>query len=35
MDTQEKRRIYRLILKLMTWFGILFLLGLFLRGCFG
>jgi hypothetical protein len=35
MDTEQKRQIYRVILKFMAWFGILFLIGVFLRGCFG
>jgi hypothetical protein len=34
MNTHEKRQIYRIILKVMAWLGLLFLLLVLLRSCF-
>lgn len=34
MDTHEKRQLYRVILRIMTWIILLVMVGIFLRGCF-
>jgi hypothetical protein len=33
MDSNKKRQLYRVILKVMAWSGIIFMCLLWLRGC--